>query len=399
MHKELELRMRELLPPEEFPLFVSSLDKLSLNPNKSLRINSRHPVDLSFLVSQGLSLEGEIPFLKNSNFEKKTNFFKKESLLFPDKHPLVAAGIIYIQEASAMEVVTHLDVKPGMRVLDLCAAPGGKSTQILDELQGEGFLVVNEFNRERAKKCDSMIARWGYLNVAITSMDSKNCKNYFKETFDRVLVDAPCSSESYFAKRKEKRKDVSSSENLRMSELQFELLQDAYECLKPGGQLIYSTCTYSKTENEEVVQRLLHEQSQNHFLPKLIKEQRRWPHRDHVPGGYFAVIKKQMNPLFFKPEIETDAFFRSQIQSVKEIVRIGDIQWDGEVNEYASLMAGKILNLETISLNLNEVRLFLKCQWSGDQTKLKKKVCWENFPIGFFQYGKGIRSYQFPKNI
>jgi 16S rRNA C967 or C1407 C5-methylase (RsmB/RsmF family) len=398
MKSAIQERLREILPLEELPLFFSAIEELVAKPRKSLRVSSRNRLSATELSAHGVSLEGEVPWAKGFG-----HFFRKESLPDPAHHPLIASGLVYIQEASAMEVVEMLDVRPGMHVLDLCAAPGGKSTQILDRLLGQGFLVANEVNRERVKKLDAMLARWGYLNLAVLSMDGAQMESAFPQHFDRVLVDAPCSSESFFAKRNDHRADVSERESLQFQRLQIGLLSNGFQMLKEGGRLVYSTCTYSRLENEEVLASLV-----NVFgdAVKILSEQRRWPHRDRVPGGYLAVVEKRLVN-GFESNLRLNSLagreeWAKKMDGIREKVRVEAQGWNGEPNAYALVMAGEKspdLFSRDIVLTTPEATEFLKRQWSGDQSKDRLRVLWNEFPIGLFQYGKGIRSYIFPQNL
>ena len=171
----------------------------------------------------------------------------------PGKHPLHEAGAYYIQEPSAMSVVSLLEPKPGDTVCDLCAAPGGKSTQIAGMLQGDGFLVSNEIFPARAKILSQNIERLGISNALVCNEPPDRMASFFPFFFDRIVVDAPCSGEGMF------RKDDTaigewSPENVAVCvKRQRMILECADTMLKPGGVLVYSTCTFSPEEDEEMV--------------------------------------------------------------------------------------------------------------------------------------------------
>lgn len=171
----------------------------------------------------------------------------------PGKHPLHEAGVYYIQEPSAMSVVSLLDPKPGDVVCDLCAAPGGKSTQIGGRLQGQGLLVSNEIFPARARILSQNIERMGIANAIVCNEPPDRMAAFFPFYFDRIVVDAPCSGEGMFRKDDTAIEEWS-PENVQICvERQKMILNHADEMLKPGGVLVYSTCTFAPEENEEMI--------------------------------------------------------------------------------------------------------------------------------------------------
>ncbi len=218
----------------------SFLGSYSCAPKKALRINPlKADEEIEERITEGLE---RVPW------EKHGYYFDSEDER--GKSPLHSAGAYYIQEPSAMAPVNLLDVKPGMCVLDLCAAPGGKSTQIAACLKGEGILITNEIVPDRARILSQNIERMGIANAIVTNHAPDELARRFPATFDRILVDAPCSGEGMF------RKDETaiaewSLENVRMcAKRQADILDAAAVMLKPGGRLVYSTCTFSKEEDE-----------------------------------------------------------------------------------------------------------------------------------------------------
>lgn len=171
----------------------------------------------------------------------------------PGRHPYHDAGAYYIQEPSAMAVAQLLDVKPGDRVLDLCAAPGGKSTQIASKLDGRGILISNEINTGRAKILSGNIERMGVRNAAVLNHDSETLSKKFTGFFNKILVDAPCSGEGMFRKDENAISEWSPSNVQMCSVRQREILENASRMLAPGGTLVYSTCTFSPEEDENVI--------------------------------------------------------------------------------------------------------------------------------------------------
>ena len=171
----------------------------------------------------------------------------------PGLSPLHEAGAFYLQEPSAMAPVSALSPCPGERVLDLCAAPGGKSTQIAALMAGEGFLVCNEPVYKRAQILSRNVERMGVRNAAVTCARPDQLEARFPEYFDRILVDAPCSGEGMFRREPEALAQWDSETPARCAARQARILDSAAPMLRPGGTLVYSTCTFNRTENEETV--------------------------------------------------------------------------------------------------------------------------------------------------
>ncbi|GFN30256.1 RsmB/NOP family class I SAM-dependent RNA methyltransferase [Paenibacillus xylaniclasticus] len=177
----------------------------------------------------------------------------------PAKHPYYHAGLYYIQEPSAMAPVELLDVRPGHRVLDLCAAPGGKSTQIAAKLQGMGVLVTNDNAAERTKALAKNIELAGVRNAVVLNEEPASLAPVFAGWFDRILIDAPCSGEGMFRKDDSMIASWERHSVERCSAMQRDILRHAVSMLAPGGVLVYSTCTFSPAENETQIARLLTE--------------------------------------------------------------------------------------------------------------------------------------------
>jgi 16S rRNA C967 or C1407 C5-methylase (RsmB/RsmF family) len=332
--KKFQERMKGVLPPEELPSFFSALEAMGKDPRKSIRLRRDLAPDSKWsavrLVEEGIPLGEKVAWYDRGYF-----FDLARMQPHPSQHPLVAAGIVFIQEAGAMEVVPELAIEPDHLVLDLCAAPGAKSTHIGEYLGEKGWLVANEPVRDRAKLLDVILARHGIGNSTVYNLEPHRLAKIFPGIFDRILVDAPCSGESLFAKRDEKRSDVTDKEVERCALRQNAILASAAKMLAPGGRLVYSTCAYSQTENEEVTARFLADHAEFHFR----KETRRFPHRDGVPGGYFAVIERKGAP---GSENGADrgmrlALLREAIRfhGDRGLVRDGTARWDRAPDPYA----------------------------------------------------------------
>ncbi len=207
----------------------------------------------------------------------------------PGRHPLHEAGAYYIQEPSAMAVVELLDPKPGDLVLDLCAAPGGKSTQTAGRMRGKGLLVANELIPSRAKTLSRNMERMGVANAVVLNETPGRLAERFPAFFDRIVVDAPCSGEGMFRKDPQARGEWSLQQVEACAMRQREILSQAVKMLKPGGCLVYSTCTFAPAENEENARWLTAE------YPRLVLEQSMhiWPHLHRGEGHYAAKFRCQ----------------------------------------------------------------------------------------------------------
>ena len=237
--------MKETLR-DDFDEYLSFLDE---TPYRGMRINTlKADVDL---IRDKIGFEIEsLPF-----YDK--GFYIDNNLKGVGNHPFHHCGAIYLQEPSAMSAVTVLDVKPYDKVLDLCAAPGGKSTQIAAELQGKGLLWSNEYVSSRAKILAYNIERCGVKNAVVSNADTSKIAENLGGYFDKVLVDAPCSGEGMI-RREQNAITEWKKENRDMCAIrQAEILDNAAMCVKQGGTLVYSTCTLSLEENEITVENFL----------------------------------------------------------------------------------------------------------------------------------------------
>ncbi len=231
----------------------------------------------------------------------------------PGKSPYHEAGAYYIQEPSAMAAVSLLDPRPGERILDLCAAPGGKTSHAASRMRGEGLLVSNEIHPARARILSQNIERMGCRNTVAVCAAPADLVPWFPGFFDRIIVDAPCSGEGMFRKDEEARTQWSPENVALCAGRQQEILNYAASMLRPGGMLVYSTCTFAPEEDEGTVDRFLasHEEfsvAEAPLLPGLSKGRpewtesgrssisssfRIWPHRTEGEGHYLALLKKE----------------------------------------------------------------------------------------------------------
>ena len=218
----------------------------------------------------------------------------------PGLHPYHEAGVYYLQEASAMSAVALLDPQPGEKICDLCAAPGGKTTQIAGRMLGEGFLLCNEINPKRAKILGRNIERMGVANALVTNEHPQRLADRYTGFFDRVLIDAPCSGEGMFRKEEAAVTDWSLETVEMCAARQKEILHSGAQLVRPGGRLVYSTCTFAPQENELAIETFL----QSHpdftleaadapwFTPAGEGQFRLWPHKLLGEGHFAAVLRK-----------------------------------------------------------------------------------------------------------
>ena len=219
----------------------------------------------------------------------------------PGLHVYHEAGVYYLQEASAMSPVALLDPQPGERVCDLCAAPGGKTTQIAGRMMGEGFLLCNEWSPKRAKILSRNIERMAVANALVTNEDTAVLAKRFAGQFDKVLIDAPCSGEGMFRKEEAAVTDWSVETVEMCARRQAEILHNGAQLVRPGGRLVYSTCTFAPEEDELAVAAFL--KSHPDFEPEIIETpwfepapnggHRMWPHKLLGEGHFAAVLRKK----------------------------------------------------------------------------------------------------------
>ena len=266
----------------------------------------------------------------------------------PGLSPLHFAGAYYIQEASAMAPATALDVRPGDRVLDLCAAPGGKSGQLAAALRGEGLLISNEPEPSRAKILSTTMERLGVSNSLVVNSLPEKLSPLLPGFFDKILVDAPCSGEGMFRRDPATISEWSPGSPAGCAARQAFILDHAAKMLRPGGRMAYSTCTFNRQENEETIAAFLSRHPDFHpvsfSLPGIGEAKdgclRLWPHRLRGEGHFLALMERdgeEVSPApvrrLGKPDREITAAMKllmdivpglSRFMENAEVVRQGD---------------------------------------------------------------------------
>ncbi len=241
-------RISPLLSSEDMEIFRNEYKKPSF---RGVRVNTlKCSVDKFLSLVQEFSEDATAPFCKEG-------LYICEGSDFSGNHPLHHAGAVYFQEPSAMSAASVLCAQRGDKVLDLCAAPGGKSTQLASGLQGEGLLWSNEIVRSRANILLSNIERCGVSNAVVSCADPETLCEALEGVFDKVLVDAPCSGEGMFRRDSDAYNEWTPEHSHACSVRQLKILHSAKKALRAGGILVYSTCTFSYEENEGVIEEFL----------------------------------------------------------------------------------------------------------------------------------------------
>ncbi len=301
-----EERMKALLGEEGFAQYARSLEEPAV---RAFRVNTEKISVENFSDIDPFSA-GKIPYVETGyylDYDKVGN------------HPYHHAGMIYVQDPGAMATAECLEIRPDWWVLDLCAAPGGKSTQLRNKLGEGGVLVSNEIVPARCKILTGNIERLGLRNTVTTCLAPDRVARLFPETFDVVMVDAPCSGEGMFRKDDVAIREWSLDNVLHCAQRQKEILSHAVTTLRPGGYLVYATCTFSLEENEMVVDDFLQSHPEFELIPvnervractddgisfegchcrNLSDARRFYPHKSRGEGQFMAVLhwKGELTP-------------------------------------------------------------------------------------------------------
>lgn len=297
--EEFEMKMKKLLG-SEYEEFLASYDRPR---NFGLRVNvdKISPKEFEKIAPFHLT---KIPWTENGYYYEEQDM--------PARHPFYYAGMYYLQEPSAMTPASRLVSKPGDRVLDLCAAPGGKATELGAHLHGKGVLVANDISASRAKALLKNIEVFGIRNSFVVNEVPAKLAENFPEFFDKILVDAPCSGEGMFRKDPAVAKVWDGNKPFECAKQQKEIITRAAQMLAPGGDMLYSTCTFSPEENEQVIQFLLDSRDDMEIreiqpyegfapgrpeaangTPDLKKCVRIWPHKMAGEGHFLALLHKK----------------------------------------------------------------------------------------------------------
>lgn len=317
-------RMKNILG-SDYEAFETALGE----PNvRAVRINTTKISLKNFLSATDLSLS-PIPYAEDGFIPRDCEGIGKTA----EHH----AGMFYVQDPGAMATVKALDVKEGWRVLDACAAPGGKASQLASAIGDSGLIVANEYVPKRTKIIVSNFERLGIKNAVVTSLDTAKLAEMFSAYFDLVLCDAPCSGEGMFRKYDEALTEWSEENVFLCAKRQKEILKNLAGLVKDGGYLLYSTCTYSKEENEEVVAEFLHDNPEFSLCPVneklktatadgldgLTDARRFYPHITNGEGQFIALLKKgekhsNMPTILYKENTKSPS--KNEIDIVKKFI-------------------------------------------------------------------------------
>lgn len=270
--------MKELLK-EEFDDYLSSFSKPSFN---GLRINTNKVSVKDFLNKSPFELK-KVDWINNGFY-----YFDNDR---PSKHPYYYAGLYYLQEPSAMTPAKTIEIEENDYVLDVCAAPGGKSTELANKLKNTGILVANDISVSRSQALLKNLELSGCKNAFVISEDTDKLKKNFPHFFNKILIDAPCSGEGMFRKDNSLIKSWETKGNEYYANIQKQIVKDCLEMLADNGQILYSTCTFSPLEDEETINYLL---SLDNSL-KVKKMMKLFPHKIDGEGHFVCLIEKSGN--------------------------------------------------------------------------------------------------------
>lgn len=364
--------MKYLLGNDDYQNFIDSYNE---EYKKGVRINKKK-INNEYM-------EKIFPHLEKVEWCKEGYYFEDENLT---KSPFYNAGLYYIQEPSAMSPVSFFPIEENDRVLDLCSAPGGKACQIANKLNNTGLIVANDISPSRCKAIVKNFELQGVTNGMVISNSPEKLKKPFKEFFNKILVDAPCSGEGMFRKDKKVMGNWSKDSNMEYAKIQKDILNSAKDMLTSGGMIMYSTCTFSIEENENVMQSFL-EENTNFSLIKVSSNNfnfisgfsnnsnynmenclRLLPHKIKGEGHFFALLKKEGE-------------YENKVEEYNDIEKIEEIQSFIKNNFKKDFsLNGKIIKhenslfLRNIKLpNLEKIRIMKSGFYLGD-VKNKKFI-------------------------
>lgn len=415
-------RMKERLGAR-FPAFLQSYET---PPVRGLRVNTHKLSREEFLRITPFAVEC-VPWEENGFYVQSEK---------PGAHVFHFAGLYYCQEPSAMLPATLLPVEKGDRMLDLCAAPGGKSTQLAQKLEaaGGGVLVANEIEPARAKILSENIERLGFANVAVVNATPEALARRFPACFHKILVDAPCSGEGMFKKEPQAVSCWSAENVARCAQRQREILRHAAEMLQEGGSLVYSTCTFAPEENEQQIEGFLNE----HKEFSLVEIRRILPHKQCGEGQFAALLKKnggdrgRVSPFvvrrdkraerafsafcgeFFRREFEGDIatlqdgrmYLLPQglpalgVKTLRAGVELGE--WDGKLFKpaHALVMSAKKEDFANyVSLSVAESERYLRGEQLSAEGAGWCAVGVGDYPLGLGKCVNGALKNHYPKGL
>lgn len=393
-------------------------------------------------------------FLKINPFNLKPIPWTDDGFYFdendmPSKHPYYYAGLYYLQEPSAMLPAQVLPIEENDIVLDACAAPGGKSSKLANKLKGTGLLVANDISVSRAQVLLKTLESQGITNACVIAEDINNLNN-LNECFDKILIDAPCSGEGMFRKEPSLIKSWIERGNEYYSSIQKSIISKALDLLKPGGKIVYSTCTFSKSEDEDIIEyalsicpelKVLPINMHDGFVSGLTENTkncvRLYPHKINGEGHFVALLQKgnaiNVNHVNEnRTELPKDEFFNNinkEFENGSLVLRQDRLYFEPNtlinVKGLRVLRSGLLLGeykhskfepsqalalslkmkeyKNVLNFNLNDERVikYLKCETldvKDSHVNGYVLVCVDGFPLGFGKVDKGILKNKYPAN-
>lgn len=425
--EKYQKEMKELLG-EEYETYVKSFDEPSY---LGLRVNTNKISVQEFLKLFPYELT-PVPWCKNGFY-----YHDEDPVT---KHPYYYAGLYYVQEPSAMLPASVLPIEENDKVLDVCAAPGGKSTELGAKLHGTGVLFSNDISVSRSHALLRNIERFGITNAFVSAENSTKLATYFPRYFDKILIDAPCSGEGMFRKENSLIKSWLEKDSRYYAPIQKEIVKDCLSMLKDGGSIVYSTCTFSPQEDEEIIQYALSLEPTLHVLPIPSVEgfvqneygTKLFPHKIHGEGHFVCLLQKGTEKQKEKTSesvIYTKEPFTITLGKGKEMVvnekhiyvpecgvdthglrilrsglllgedKKGHFEFDGAFA--VALQEKDISNVVNLSINDGRVVRYLK----GETLDIKDMdvkdgyalVCVDHYPLGFAKISNHVFKNKYPK--
>lgn len=417
-------RMRKQLG-NELSAFLHSIDE---PPVRGIRLNPYKPT------------ESTCEYIKNGRIPWTENGYYLSQDSIAGSTILHASGAFYIQEPGAMLPAAVLNAKPGEKILDLCAAPGGKSTQIGCSMKGQGLLVCNEPVPKRAVVLSGNIERMGLPNTVVTCEWPDKLARNWPEGFDAVLVDAPCSGEGMFRRDPETRKEWSEEKAAGCSARQRDILSAAAWLVRPGGRLVYSTCTYNPAENEENVRWFIEQypefQTEAFSLPEIDAPDGTYtcyPHQLQGEGQFVALLRRagngaaELNPdkIIPNPSFEDMKLFETafpelpkpthqfgkklikcpQLPDVKGIriyragLHLGEIRGKAVIPDHAAALSICNYNIQATDLNPETAVMYISGETIPGNAEGWTLMRYQGLNIGWGKGNGGVIKNHYPKGL
>lgn len=428
---------------EHLQTFMDKDEAIKLN--ESLNNQPIHCFRLNSLKRVGEGII-DLTVLQKHQHVNDAYIYDKEKFEF-GKNILFEAGAYYIQEPAAMMVTYLLDIKPNDYVLDMCAAPGGKSFNALVDMNDQGLLVCNDIHEIRSKVLSSNIEKYGFKNAIVLNEDSKKYKKYFLSFFDKIILDAPCSGSAMFRKNKRAVEEWSIEKVYQCKLMQLSLIEDAYDMLKDNGLLLYSTCSFSIQENEEVIQEFINKHHDMEIVNiELNKDYndtislngglRLYPFKFAGEGQTIFILKKRslkslkksnlmkccknikeiikfLDSINFKYNKEDIVFINnkyylaefkkidlSHLKVLRYGLELGEMQKDRFIPSHSLAMYHDLDKNTFIDLNKKEALIYLKgLTINKEGNEGYKVVSYNDLALGWIKQVNGILKNHYPKGL